>query len=58
MDVRSKSVDWFLYGNGLRLERVKKLLSNEICTNKDLSKLCFIILFGVLVKVVDVQLIE
>ena len=58
IDLLRKSMDWFLYDNGLRLERVKWLLSNEICTNKNLSKLCFIILYGVLVKVVDVQFIE
>ena len=25
-DKRSKSIDWFLYDNGLRLERVKEIL--------------------------------
>ena len=26
IDLRSKSIDWFLYDNGLRLERVKEIL--------------------------------
>ena len=26
IDLRSKSIDWFLYDNGLRLERVKAIL--------------------------------
>ena len=28
IDLRSKSMDWFLYHNGLRLERVKRLYTN------------------------------
>ena len=38
IDLRSKSMDWFLYDNGLRHERVKQLIRNRNC--KSVSFLC------------------
>ena len=37
IDLQSKSMDWFLYGNDLRLERVK----NAVLSKVTQTKMCY-----------------
>ena len=41
IDLKSKSIDWFLYDNGPRHERVKKNIRKHTCSPEELPKWYF-----------------